>query len=356
MKSIYRTAVWLLATWGAVAGADAQDWAALEESERLFHRGLSHFQGGEYESAVERFKESTGHRPAYFQSFYFLGVSYARLGDYEQGAAALNQALSLPSDSLPRFEDLDRAYFLPLRVDLAVAYYFLERYAEALDQLKEAERIDPANPYIHFYRGMCLVRTAVSPVEFQAAAEALQKAARLDPSLAQEAVRQAGLALMEGQRLEEAYNLLRSSEKRWQMHFGLGPEYDSNLVLEPEQGPFFGQLTEKDDFGFTFSAGAHYSFWQGSGGYLTAAYDFSQRLYAQADEFNLQGHTARLVAGRHFSPRWTVGAEGGLEHYRLGGESYLRQLYVQPFVGFFTNPRLYTLLSYRVDDSDYRIS
>ena len=160
--------------------------------------------------------------------------------------------------------------------------------------------------------------------------------------------RRAGLAAdLEGVRNQD-------DKKRWELRLALGSQFDSNVILQAEDGPTLGTITDEDDFRFSLLAGGSIEFWRSPAGYFRGHYDFHQTLHDQIDDFDLQAHRPRLEVAWNATDDLELGLEGGYNWYRLGGDDYLRQLYARPFAAFFTGTSGYTEVFYEFTDQNYR--
>ncbi len=346
------------------------------KAEKAYHKAL---ETGEtqykqeakalYEKALKLFQRGAAEEPPHNLAVYYLGVVYGKLRRYDAAIPHLQKTVE-------RRPDMVQA-----RLDLAVAYYHVRRYREALTLLSEVTTKIPKNGLAHYYTGLCYAGLK----DYTAAIASLKRSTQLHPRLLPYAHHYSGLAHLEQGQLEEAIQALHSAaaaapqtklaarslelsrkirrqqkqleaDKRWKVRLGIASEFDSNVVLQPDSGSTSEQISDDDDLRMTFSAGGSFDFWRTKAAYVTADYDFYQSLHRDLDDFDLQAHRLRLIGGWSPRPFLDLSLEGGSNYYRVGGDSYLLELYAMPTVGFFTRPWAYTKLSYRFVDQDYRIS
>jgi len=338
----------------------------LEESERLYTEGLIYFRQGEetsrkvegageeqYKKALDLFKKAADKEPPYYLAVYYLGLTYGKLGQYEEAVPQLERTLKLLEKTPTPDQGFVRPGLAAVHQDLAVAYYHVGRYEDALQQLQKAEEAlallpeaketDPS--LIHYYRGLSNYRLAKYSDALASLEEAKKSAdSRLPAST---------LALIN--KLIEQTQQLQRQDKRWELRIGVGSGFDSNVTLEANSGPVFGQSTHKDDFRFTFSVDGRFDLWRTSSTYLISNYNFYQTVYTDISDFNLQAHHFHLTGGwnPHKLPDLTLGVEGGTNYFRLGGDDYLHEIYGMPFLGYFARPWAYSYLSYRFSNENY---
>lgn len=350
----------LLCRWSSLA------WSA-EKSQQLYAAGLVPFHKGRYEEALTLFQQAVTADPQDYLTVYYVGLTYGKLGRYAESLPHLERTVGL------------RPNFALARQDLGVAYYQVQRYQEALMQLHVAERLTPANGMVHYYSGLCAYRLK----EYAAAQASLQRAAELDPALRYRAHYYLGLSLLAAGRREEAVQAFQvaasesprtevagyaqqrieeitkgrhqgRAEKRWKVRLGLSSQFDSNVLLQPDdEGLLLGRAGDGDDFRFTFFAGGQVDLWQGVSTYLRSQYDFYQTVQVELSEFDFQTHLFRLTGGWSPVSFLTLGLEGGTHYFRLGADSYLHEYYGMPFVGVSPLSWTYTSLAYRLLDQNY---
>lgn len=350
----------LVCCWSPLA------WSG-EKSQQLYAAGLVPFHKGRYEEALALFQQAATADSQDYLAVYYVGLTYGKLGRYTESLPHLEKTVGL------------RPNFAPARQDLGVAYYQVQRYPEALAQLRVAERLTPTNGLVHYYSGLSAYRVK----EHAAAQASLQRAAELDPALRYRAQYYLGLSWLAAGRRDKAVQAFQVAasesprtevagyaqqrieeitegrhqgrpEKRWNVRLGLSSQFDSNVLLQPDdEGVLLGRAGDGDDFRFTFFAGGQVDLWQGASTYLRSQYDFYQTVQVELSEFDFQTHLFRLTGGWSPTSFLTVGLEGGTHYFRLGGDSYLHEYYGMPFVGLSPLSWAYTYLSYRLLDQNY---
>lgn len=353
----------------------SQDNEEVEErSERLYFEGVAAFGEGEYEQALRKFRQAAELDPSYYLADYYAGVTLGKLGRDREATRYLNRTV----DYLNGFPE-KRLGYVPAHQDLGIVYYRLRQFDDARTVLSEAlddGRGDIA--LVHYYLGLTEYQTGRTAE----AIRLIQLALQARPELGGEAYYYLGLAYAaqgDFERAIEELELAAASahvesataarrlvqqlkiaadggrEKRWEVRLGLGGYFDANVILEPDDFPSFEQITDESDSRLALNAGAGFSLIDSDRGYLDVDYDFYQSLHNRVDAFDLQSHEVRLGGAGEAGRSLRIGAEGGFKAYRLGGDDYLREAYVKPFVGIQPEQRFYTSVFYRFADHNFLV-
>ena len=347
---------------------------ASERSEQLYTKGLLPFHQQNYQAALALFQQAVAADPQDGLAVYYLGVTYGKLGQHADALPHLEQAVAL------------QPKMFVARQDLGVAYYRVQRYSDALAQLQEADRLTPQNGVVQYYMGLCYYRLA----QYPAASPPLVHVAERGTTLSHKAYYYLGLVYLAEQKLEDALAAFQTAAtespdtdvafgalefiqqirqqlqaaqeqakkdaKRWQLRLGVASKYDSNVTLRPDDVIDGAAISDKEDFGFTFSVGGSFDIWRGTSTYLSAHYDLYHTLHLDISEFDFQSHIFRLTGGWSPTQTMTLGLEGGTNYFRLDDKDYLHEFTAMPFFGFFPTSWAYTYLSYRWTDENYLIS
>ena len=93
----------------------------------LKHRGMAYFAANSYENALKDFEGSVNYDPNGFRSFYYMGIVYTVLHQYEKSVRAFSQSLEI------------NEFQSHCRYRRAVAYAKLGEDSKALEDLSAAE-------------------------------------------------------------------------------------------------------------------------------------------------------------------------------------------------------------------------
>lgn len=142
-----------------------------------FAEGISRFQEGRYQDAVDIFLKVREKFPNHVETFYNLGVAYLRLGRTESAVEALEKAVQLKADAVEPYLALGECYLL------------LGQNEKAMEAFGRAVSLDPDNPGAYINLGLVCYKSNKT----DEALASFEKAIQLDPKLSA-AHYQAGLA------------------------------------------------------------------------------------------------------------------------------------------------------------------
>lgn len=328
--------------------------------------GIVRLNQNDLGGAMQQFKEALAVNPQGVEAFYYIGVTQARAGQRDDAEKSFKEALARD------------ATFLPAHFDLGVLYYQKDQDDAALKEFDIVQRADPDRARVYYYQGLILRRMG-KPKE---AAAKMEKAASLDPDIALEANYHAGSAYYEAGDLESArksfqnvVTLLPEGEtaqsasdylaridaqarhnKRWDLLFSAGVQYDTNVILEPTRSvPATPQtITNKSDLvGVLFLRGRYQWLntpdWDGR-----IEYNFYQNFHRrdQLNDFDLQSHNLILNGGRRFG-RMELLLQYELQFATLGGDRFLLRQEVGPHLIVEENKQNVTEFLYHFGYRDF---
>lgn len=328
------------------------------EAEIEIARGELALERGDYARAEACFARARGIRPGDPHILRGLGVALNRLGNYDGASRALGGAARI-APNLPGL-DRERGYALAGEGKHGEALLFLDRALSAR----------PDDGLAEYLKGRCLAVAG----DHAGAMDCYSRAAR-DPSLAPAAEYQSALseaALGRGAdarariaRLirEEpsgstvslaARGLLGEPAKRWWVYTTARYEYDSNVVLLPNDEALVDE-SRKDDFRFMNTFELKVSPVVRERYDLSVDYRFVQSVHNQIGDFNLQGH--ELAPTLTFSLADGVSAYGGYEfdYFALDDwhQDYYRTHALFSGIDYAATRHLLSRLSYRFTTGDY---
>lgn len=320
--------------FAAVAGAN-------EESERLYSRGLIDLNSGSYDEAIVLFDRALAADEGDVYARYYRGVARGKTGNYAAAAADLEAVLRAAPD-------LTRAH-----LELGIVYLEQGRYADAVAHLERARGDAALKARATYFLGVAEYRQE----KYDAARRHLSEAGGLDDDLAmganyyvgliayrsgerEEAIEKLGAVVRSGgttEMAQEAQRLLDELRGRrtkpWQVYGLAGFEYDTNVVLAPADQVVKGQLGlgKQNDGRAVLSVGGVYVPWESEDMQLSVGYEFYQTLQFDLTDFNLQDHRPSVqFAGT--TDWFQYGFFGRYDFYMLGGDSFLSQGTMSPFL------------------------
>jgi Tfp pilus assembly protein PilF len=313
---------------------------AAQEDDLATADGIAAFHRGENERALELLGEALAHDEKNASARYHRALTLLRLGRLDDGIDDLRLVVAERPQS-------ERA-----AAELGIALVKARRYEEALPWLRRAAADPGVRGAASFYRGFAeyrLGRDAVAVESFATAAEteSFRLLARYYAGLLQYRLgnwSRARTVLSEVLEADPEPGLERETRRllalvageggsRVRVRGAVGFEYDSNIVLAPNDDAVADALevTGRADGRATLLAEGEYAVVQSGGTRLSLGYQFSQSLYFDLSEYNLQDHapSVNLVFGGD-------GLQGGLtaryDYYLLGSSTYLQQVAGGPWL------------------------
>ena len=220
------------------------------EAKAYIDRGIAYENQGQYQEAIESYKQVTRINPNDDKAYSRLGSLYGKLNRFQEAIDACKEATRLNSNDvnaygilgatyskLGRHEEAIEAFKQTIRISpndprghfgLSVQYGQIGRYDEAIEALNQAIRINPNNANAYNNRGYVYLEVGKD----QSALQDLQKAIELDKNKANSYV---GLSIfyLHEMKIEEAKNYYKKAieiEPSWK----LGPD-----ALEKEKRYWF---------------------------------------------------------------------------------------------------------------------
>jgi tetratricopeptide (TPR) repeat protein len=204
---------------------------------------------------------------------------------------------------------------------------------EAESVLKSAVVAAPNDPRAHYELGVHRFRAG----QFDAAGPPLEKAVSLSP----------GSEVSRSARNYLDAIRTRASAKRWSANASVGWQYDTNVVLGPEDRPLPSGVSRKSDWRSVIELKGRYAFLSGDQRNASVGYRFHQDFHRDLSDFNVTHHTADLAGGARLTPSVRANGTYALSLYNLGGDRYEHEQVVTPSVVVTEGPELFTTVEYR---------
>jgi tetratricopeptide (TPR) repeat protein len=340
-------------------------------SQLLYARGLIPFQAKNWEAAYRLFEQAVRADPSDALATYYRGLTAARLGLWNVALQDVQSAVRLQPD-IPR-----------AALDLGIIHFELGQYESAEKWFEDASRQACCRLTGALFRGLTRYRLGDD-----AGALTFLRQAEDDPDLRLTARYYSALALLRQGEADKARSLLVAVEadrpdsevgrvaadylskvsprrgvefaqkapmaRPWSVRADAGFEYDSNVVLAPDDSTIKETrgISDEADGRFRVDLGGRYRVATGGPVSLMLGYDFSQSIHFNLTQFDLQGHELQAEVT---SP-WRgveLGFRGDYDFYALDYRSYLQQGSGTPWVTFFEGERGATRLYYSLGGHDY---
>jgi Tetratricopeptide repeat len=245
-------------------------------------------------------------------------------------AALLGSANVSPAAEDPRNRDVAEGVALIKEKD----------FRQAATVLREAAEKTPDDPEVNFYLGVALNRLAEQEAE-----PVLKKSLMQAPDnpyvnfelglfyFAKNVDAEAGdyfenvIALApEGAYAEQAREYLKrieekGREKRWDLNFLTGMQYDTNVVVIGD-GPLPAGVTRKSDWNGLFNLRGSYSLIKNEEVELTAGYSLYQTLHTELTDFDVTQNLGDISLLYGLLPNVKLKLGYSFEYLFLGGEQY----------------------------------
>jgi len=285
-------------------------WAS-ERSEVLFNEGLAAFLEGNYARAAERFREAAGADPKDATARLWLGMAEGREGSDRDAEAAFDEALAIDPN-----------------------------YADAL-----------------LGRGIIRARRG----ERDAARNDWERAAEIGAGTP---VKSEALRRLTGPTLGVP------EERSWDLAAGLGAEYDTNVVLFPNQGDspllpppgnprlFFQRMKKPPpdhmrDARMVYYVEGGYRLKAGDRWDLGTRHSFYAATQFRSEDVNVVDYAPSVYANFKADP-WLVGLQYTYRLFGLGGTTFLQSHEVEPSVTLREGTAGFSRLFYRYGRFSYR--
>ena len=171
--------------------------------EQIYQAGVSYYESGDYEKAIEAYKRAIQLEPGSADSHYHLGMAFSSLGRFKEAIQAYNGAIRIKPEYAAAYYNLGHAYsnlkqyekairafqraiqYEPDNVEayfaLGNAYIDSGKEEKAINTLEAVIRRRPDNPYAYYNLGL-LYFPSNSPAR---AVDAFTQAIMRDPRYAE---------------------------------------------------------------------------------------------------------------------------------------------------------------------------
>jgi hypothetical protein len=225
---------------------------------------------------------------------HILGLSYLKLQNYDESIKYLEKSKSLD----PKIKGI--------YLDLGTSYLKLENYGRALPEFKEAVRQEPDSGLANYNLGY----TEYKLGNYEEAVASLDKASKLDPDLAVPSRFYAGLSRYRIRNYSEAksdflyvgefgagtdtggaaleyLDIIANLTKRYYGAVSTGIQYDTNVVLEPNNIPI---VSDKSAWREVFFANLGFNPYLTDDTVVGGSYSGYLSFNNGLEEFNVQDH------------------------------------------------------------------
>ena len=315
--------LFLLACLAWVTGfIDPSYCLAGSDSQTHLLQGQEWSENGQFQKAVEAFKQAVQVDPASEEAYLGLGNAYYELKSFNSAAEAFRNVIKInPNNSTALFY-------------LGLTLVQLEQYSESVPYFEKSGELDPDFKQLSlFYIGEAQSQSG----QLGKASETWKQAIKVNPTT--------DIARKTGTLVKELTQEKR--KKPWSMSISAGVEYDDNVTVSLQD-----LATGVGDFANIFEFSGGYKLLETKKFELEAGYDFYQSLFHDLSEFDLQSHIVSLGGGYKFDG-FDANVFTSYNRTTLGGEDFLENYSVAPQIGFFPSEQWYAIFGYTYENFQF---
>ncbi len=202
---------------------------------------------------------------------------------------------------------------------------------EAESLLKKALRLDPQDPVVNLNLGIYYYNKSVYPE----AKDYFETTLELAPGTEYSA--QANQYLLK---------MKAKGAKSWGLDIAMGMQYDSNVILGPDNMPIPAGISGKSDWLGVLYLKGQYDFIRSDRFKSGVSYGMYQSLHARLSNFNITQQIAGLDAAYELSRTVTLKGSYAFEYVLVGGDQYDTMHTISPAVVFNYGKGFSTTISY----------
>jgi len=305
--------------------------------------GISYFRMGNYEEALDDLTKARIKDPWSAVAAYYLGATLKKMQQYSKALPHLMEAVTLQPVAKEAYPEL------------AEVYSVLNRNDEALKALESAERegIEPAQTA--YVKGLVLVKKK----KLLEAESSFERSMALDPQFTASANFQiASIYLSRGKLTEARDRFIAVAAKDAESAFGLmakqqadalsrrllvgrqfsalvGAEYqyDSNVILKPDSAPSAASIANQSDTALVVAARAEYAPTLQSAYSLKLQYGLYASMYQDLKNYDVLSQTFGITAGTTIA-RGSLSVPLSYNRTAVDGKDYLTAFGLAPLYAF----------------------
>ncbi len=361
VKKFFQVIVWLLILSFQLP-AFAGGASPVVSGDNFFNAGVFAYESGDYDTALERFRQAISIEKGNPFYNYYMGKAYMAKGEYDKAIIYLDQA-RISGQKIPG-----------LSFDWAMVHYRMGDYAASSRLFAALSEDEPNNALARYYAGISFYRQG----EYEKALSCLQEAGRMNSSLKPNASYYEALCYLKTGDREKAktgfsYAKRNATERqtrdaadrqlkalarldrrarRYSLAASVGVQYDSNVLLEPVNNEDL--YSNEDDFKFTALLSGSYDVARVSGTTFGLGYSHYQSWYTDLHDYDLIGSMFDFYI-RHQSGNYMFSFAYKPAYFWIDSDSYLMRHEFRPKITAKFGDRLITSLaySYKRDNSMY---
>ncbi|MHB8881763.1 MAG: hypothetical protein ACYC69_09705 [Thermodesulfovibrionales bacterium] len=267
-------------------------FAKESDYEKHIAKGIASSEQNNFTAAADEFNAALRESPGDRTATLYLGIVLSRSGSNDAGPL-LRKALSMKPDD-PR-----------TNLELGIFYFNKAVYEEATDYFENTIRLAPGTDY----------------------------------------------AAKAGEYLKSAKG--DAATKPLMASILAGVQYDSNVVLNPDDGFLPQGISRQSDWRTVINVKGRYNFVNEQSGSMYAGYGFYQNLHRKLSDYNVNQQLFELGGAYRLSRALALGGSYTYEYIFAGGEAYGAAHSLSPSLKISEGPGLATIVEYRYRKNHY---
>ncbi|MBF0219006.1 MAG: tetratricopeptide repeat protein [Gammaproteobacteria bacterium] len=326
-------------------------------------QGVQALQQGDYAAASGYLETAQRLNPDDMVINYYLGMVRSQQGKFDEALILLRPALN------------NLTIVNPVRYEIGYIDYRQQRYPEAIANLQEVVNRDSEHLRAHYYLALSLqkmarydeAQTQLQPV-IAAAGTLAPAAAYIHIALLYQQQRFAdatsaadGYAVAyPGSSFQPQVDILREKAaaasldaRKWSATLTAGMAYDSNVTVQPDELQVVdGENQDKDDWRFSLAAEGRYTLQQQGAHKVGVGMQFSDSQHTDLDRYDAR-RLGVLGDYRYYEKGIFAGVEYNLATSWLGGNDYLKNQSISPYLSFKPVTDQSSLIQFSWSQNDY---
>ncbi|MBI5195765.1 MAG: tetratricopeptide repeat protein [Nitrospirae bacterium] len=256
-------------------------------------KGISYVETNDYKNAIDEFKTALSEKPDDPIATLYLGIALSRAGNSE-AETTLKKALAL-NPGEPR-----------TNLELGIYYFSKGVYDEAKDYFENTLQIAPNTEF------------SSKSADF--------------------------LRLIKE----------RSVVKPWTVNISAGGQYDSNVILNPDDSSVPGGISRRADWKAIVYLRGKYNLITRDKAESSVGYSLYQSLHSSLNEYDITQHLLELKGSYNISPLLTLKGGYAYEYVLVGGDRYDYANSISPSLVISEGGGYTTVIDYRYRDARYQ--
>lgn len=325
-------------------------------------QGITLYKKENFDEAVVLLKKARQEDPNSSLAAYYLGITYKQLQDYKLAKGQLTDAVTLT----PKIKEA--------LVELIEVLYQLGEIEEAKSYIATAERENIKPSQVAFLKGLVLLKAG----ENMDAITAFENAKVIDPSLAQAADYQVGIANLKEKRFAEAKKVFHEiiildpnsdlaglsneymealkrkeeAERPFRATLNVSGQYDTNVLLKPGDDTVATGISDESDWRevVTFMGQGRKKFNDNLG--IDGQYSMYFAHQNDLGAYDVLSHTV-VVTPNYYFKNGTLGIASGYNYTDVGRSKYMTTISASPLINYIIGNKHMLQANFKYQKKDF---